>query len=151
MKREKFAKIAATAVLIISLTAAAGPRSNPIAVRVAGYKDLGATYKAVNDSVRRGSLAAMPGLAVRIVAASRAQYDWFPPQSGPRQGVKTAAKPEIWTRVAEFRAAQDRFAAQALAFQRAAASGNATTIRSASRQLGASCKGCHDNFRVEQN
>jgi cytochrome c556 len=76
---------------------------------------------------------------------------WFPAGSGPQPGVKTAAKPEIWTRAADFRRAQDAFAAQAVAFQNVANGGNADAIRAAARSLGATCKGCHDQFRVPKD
>lgn len=127
--------------------------ADQIRARIAGYRDLGEAFKAVNDGLRRGGLAPanMVRLADRITASSRAQYGWFPAGSGAARGVKTAAKPEVWSRAAEFRAAQDRFAQQAQAFRRVAASGDAAALRTASRQLGASCKSCHDTFRIEND
>jgi cytochrome c556 len=124
--------------------------ADQIQARIAGYRELGEAFKAVNDGLRRGGLAPadMVRLADRIAASGRAQYSWFPAGSGSVRGVKTAAKPEIWSRAAEFRATQDRFAQQAQAFRRVAASGDAAALRTASRQLGASCKSCHDIFRI---
>jgi cytochrome c556 len=89
--------------------------------------------------------------ARQIRNASNAMRNWFPAGSGPQPGVKTAAKPEIWTQAAAFRQKQDAFAAQAVAFQNAANSGNVDAIRAASRSLGATCKGCHDQFRVPKD
>jgi len=130
-------------------TIAATP-ADSIRSRVAGYRALGAAFKATNDLVRAGNFVS-PGLrqaAGQISAASRGQYGWFPAGSGPQSRLKTAARAEIWSRTAEFRAAQDAFARQAATFERIAASGNEAAIRSGVRQLGASCKGCHDTFRV---
>jgi cytochrome c556 len=145
-----WALVAAGAVLAMPLMAAPG---DPIGARIAGYRDLGAAFKSVNDGVRRGSATPqqMQRLAGQISASARAQYGWFPAGSGPRSGVKTAAMPKIWTRPSEFRAAQDAFARQAQAFQRVAASGDATALRASARQLGASCKGCHDAFRADSD
>ena len=140
----------AGALLAAPLMAAPGDQ---IKARIAGYRDLGATFKSVNDGVRRGSATPdqMRQWAGRISALAQAQYGWFPAGSGPRPGVKTAARAEIWTRGREFRTAQDGFARQAQAFQQVAARGDAAALRTAARQLGASCKGCHDAFRVESD
>lgn len=127
--------------------------ANEVATRVQGYKALGAAYKTVSDGLRRGSpdLAAMRAAARAIRASARQQYSWYPASSAPGKGVKTAAKPQIWANRAAFRAAQDKFAQRAEAFEKAAATGDVAAMRSASRLLGASCKGCHDEFRVEND
>jgi cytochrome c556 len=141
--------VAPLAVLGAAAAIAATP-ADAIRSRIAGYRALGAAFKTTNDLVRAGNLAS-PGLrqaAAQISAAARGQYGWYPAGSGPHSRLKTAARAEIWTRGAEFRAAQDAFARQAAAFERIAASGNQAAIRSGVRQLGASCKGCHDNFRM---
>jgi cytochrome c556 len=122
-----------------------------VATRVAGYKDLGAAFKGVNDEVRRGSISQIPILAKRISAAAKDQYHWFPASSGPGKGIKTAAKLDIWSNAAAFKVAQDRFAAQAKTFQAMSLSKDSAAIRSAARQLGAACKACHDGFRDEED
>lgn len=116
--------------------------------RIAEYRELGAAFKSVNDGLRGEPQVALIRISARqVVNASRAQYNWFPAGSGPAPGVRTGAKPEIWTQAAKFRAAQDAFAQQAAALQRAANAGNADAIRTEARKLGATCKGCHDTFR----
>ena len=49
---------------------------------------------------------------------------------------------------ASFQAAQNAFIAQAAEFQTAVGSGNVATMRAKARTLGATCKACHDSFRV---
>lgn len=119
--------------------------------RIAGYRQLGASFKAVNDGLRAPSppMAQIQAAARQIRSAASQQYGWFPAGSGPRPGVKTAAKPEIWAQGARFRQLQDGFAAQANTLQRAVDGGNVTAIRTAARSLGGSCKACHDQFRAE--
>lgn len=144
-------------IALIAFAATAVPLlANPagdVRSRIAGYRDLGAAFKAVNDGLRGGNAqpAQIQQQARRIVAASQAQYRWFPAGSGAQAGVKTAAKPEIWAQAPRFRAAQDAFAAQAAQFQRAAAGGNVDAIRSEARKLGGTCKGCHDTFRTPED
>ncbi|HEX7857556.1 MAG TPA: cytochrome c [Sphingobium sp.] len=127
--------------------------ADQVKIRVSGYKALGAAYKSVNDSLRSGSPdgATIQRAAGQIRNASREQYKWFPVGSGPQAGVKTAAQPAIWARAPEFRAAQDAFARQADAFQKVAATNDFAAIKAESRKLGAACKGCHDNFRAEDD
>jgi cytochrome c556 len=123
--------------------------ADQVRARVAGFRALGAAYKSANDSLRRQDIAKIRQASVQIGGAARNMQSWFPRGSGPQPGVKTAAKPEIWARPAEFRAAADAFARQAQAFQRVAAGNDMSAIRSASRALGGTCKGCHDQFKVE--
>ena len=144
-------RLAATllfAVVAVPLLAAPADLAR---TRIAGYRQLGASFKAVNDSLRAPSppLAKIQAAVRQIRTAATQQYRWFPAGSGARPGIKTAAKPEIWTQRVRFRQLQDGFAAQANALQRAASGGNAAAMRTAARRLGASCKACHDQFRAE--
>lgn len=142
--------LAALLLLAVAAPGQAAP-ADQVRTRVEGYRALGATYKAVNDGLRAPSpsLPAMQTAATRIRNAAALQYRWFPAGSGPQPGVKTGARPEIWAQPARFRAAQDAFAAQAVAFDKAVKGGDFAAIKSASRTLGATCKGCHDQFRNE--
>jgi cytochrome c556 len=145
-------RFALSAALLSAPLLAATP-ADQVKIRVDGLKALGAAFKTVNDTLRSGSAPAgqLQRAADQIESASRAQYRWFPAGSGPSAGVKTAAKPEIWSRAGEFRAAQDNFARQAGVFKRAVASGNQTAVQAEVRRLGGTCKACHDNFRVAKD
>ena len=140
-------------VFVFTIGIAAAPLlarpADQIRVRTAGYKDMGAAFKSVLDGLRSRNLppAVAQQAATRISNAARNQYGWFPAGSGPQPGVKTAAKPEIWTRAGDFRRAQDTLAAQAMHFQAAVASGDAARIRTEALKLGGACKQCHDTFR----
>jgi cytochrome c556 len=145
------------AILVLAATtlppvasAAPAPAADIVKTRVAGLRELGAAFKNAMDGLRGGEpqTIMIRQSAREIKSAAQAQYQWFPAGSGPQRGVKTLAKPEIWTKPAEFRAAQDNLAKQADAFQRAAMSGNADAMRASARSLGGACKGCHDQFRT---
>jgi cytochrome c556 len=71
----------------------------------------------------------------------------FPEGSGPEAGVRTNAKPEIWTdragfeaKAADYAAAADRLAELAQGEDAAAFSAQWTVVR-------ASCQSCHDGYK----
>ena len=121
--------------------------------RVAGLRQLGAAFKNVNDELKSGTPQPMvlQISARQIRDAAKAQYGWFPAGSGPQAGVKTRAKPEIWTQPAQFKAAQDNLSAQADAFAKVVAGGDTTAIAAQAKQLGAACGACHHQFRADEH
>lgn len=142
---------AAPLLLAIMATPLLAAPADQVRTRAAGYRQLGASFKAVNDALRASS-PSLPQIRAgigQIRVAALKQYGWFPAGSGPAPGVKTAARPEIWRQPAQFRKLQDRFAAQSQELERVAKSGDVAAIRTAARSMGASCKACHDQFREE--
>ncbi|WP_324699258.1 c-type cytochrome [Novosphingobium aerophilum] len=140
----------ATAAVATPLLAAP---ADTVRSRIAGYRELGAAFKAVNDGLRGGEVQTVliAQSAREIRNASRGQYEWFPAGSGPQSGAKTRAKGEIWAQPAKFRTAQDAFAKAADDFQRAVAGKDVAAIRTGAQKLGATCKGCHDSFRAPES
>ena len=125
---------------------------DPYKARIDSYRELGAAFKNVNDELRKPApqIYIIQLSARQIRSTAQAQYGFFPAGSGPKPGIKTAAKPEIWTQPAPFKAAQDAFARQAQAFAAAAQAGNPAAIRIQAKALGQTCAGCHKSFRVEK-
>jgi cytochrome c556 len=136
------------------------PRSRPAAMvpadvikaRQAGFKELGGASKAVRDGFAASEMpmAIMQQSANKFKATAAAMPRWFPAGSGGTATLKSAAKPEIWSKPADFRTALNNFSTQANAFHAAVATGNADNIKAAFRSLGGTCKGCHDQFKVEE-
>ena len=120
--------------------------------RIAGFREIGAAFKAINDQLRSG--APQPYLlqvsAREIVNGTRNQYRWFPAGSGPKPGIKTRAKPAIWAQAAKFKTHQDNFAAKAGALAAAIKGGDAARIQAAVKDLGGACKACHTVYREEE-
>jgi cytochrome c556 len=160
-----FAVLAVSAAAVPLLAVPAGQARKPapaatpapmapadaIRAREAGFKEMGAAFKNVMDGMRgEPQLIVVQQSARMIKAHSQNIYRWFPAGSGPRPGVKTAAKAEIWSKPAEFRVATDNLAKAANTLMTAAASRNTDAIRASLRPLGAACKGCHDPFRVPE-
>jgi cytochrome c556 len=135
-------------MVITPLISASAAPAEAVHARIEGFKQLGVAYKGVNDAIRAGDLAQIRTGVAQMKRAGVSIYQWFPAGSGPQSGVKTATKPEAWTNSQQFRQAQDAFAGALVPLERAATSGDLDAVRSASRSVGATCKGCHDSFRV---
>ncbi|MFT4935708.1 MAG: cytochrome c556 [Pseudoalteromonas distincta] len=134
--------------------AAASDAPVPAAVteRQEGYKALGASFKVINDQLKTDA----PDMAQIIPAAERMNAlasqipTWFPAGTGPQDGVKTDALATVWTDPEGFAAAQARLAEATTRLQELAMAGDVAGLREHVRVVGASCGGCHDNYRVEQ-
>ena len=62
----------------------------------------------------------------------------------------TDSKPEVWTDAAGFKAAQVKFEGAVDKLSVAANSGDLERVRAAFGDVGASCKACHDSYRVKK-
>jgi cytochrome c556 len=124
--------------------------ADTIAARQKGLKAAGAAFKTLRDESQAGSFDAdkVKAAAADIKLAATQIPTWFPAGSGAETGVKTAAKPEIWSDPEGFKSARDSFVEQAGKFSDLAAGGgvNADAVKS----LGQTCGGCHDKYRVKQ-
>lgn len=138
----------AAALIHARPTAADAPATEQQKARHDHYHQLGEAFKAVRDQSRSSSpdFAALQKSAQAVKDASVDQGKWFPKGSGPEAG-KTRALPEIWTKPADFEAAQKLFADSAPALLAAAQAGDIEAVRSSFRNVGKACKNCHDNFR----
>jgi cytochrome c556 len=114
------------------------------------YEALGEAFKTVRDN-SRGSpdFAALDKAVALIQKATVDQAQWFPKGSGPEAG-KTRAMPEVWTKPAEFAAAQKMFADRAEPLAAAVKARDADALGKAFRELGGACKNCHDSFRAPE-
>jgi cytochrome c556 len=65
---------------------------------------------------------------------------------GTDRGALTKADPKVWSEPEKFKAAFDRFTVAAKALP--AAAGDLATLKTALAELGKTCKGCHDNYRM---
>jgi len=154
-----------TALLLISGLAVAAPLGMLVAqddhahsegiykVRHDGMHKLGDAFKVIRDQTQAGSpdAAAIKQAAEVVNEVAVDQYKWYPAGSGPKAGVKTRAKAEIWSKPQDFEAAQKLFAEQAKKLHTAAAGGNVAAVKAQFGEVGKSCKNCHDNFRAPED
>jgi cytochrome c556 len=121
--------------------------------RQAALRDIGGAFKGISDELKAASpsLAAISHYARQIDDLTQQQKFWFPAGTGPEAEIETKARPEIWRSPEEFRQAQSAFSENAHKLVKAAQSGNVAAIQAQWRELGKSCKGCHDKFREEED
>jgi cytochrome c556 len=82
-----------------------------------------------------------------VVTMSRLPYVAF--TEGSDKVGNTRAKPEVWSKRADFDAAAKKTQEELVKLQAAAKTGNIDQIKAAFGAAGQSCKACHDNFRNE--
>jgi cytochrome c556 len=145
--KQRKSVLAISAVIVCASVYAATPLEMQKA-RHEHFEDLGDAFKAVRD----GSKAATPDFAALLKAAEIVQKatvdqpQWFAKGTGTEAG-KTRALPEIWSKPAEFEAAQKMFADRAPALVAAAKAKDIDAVGKAFKELGGACKNCHETFR----
>jgi len=146
MPRTLFRSIVAVAVLVPVVHAATPVETQK--ARHEHYEELGKAFKAVRDGMNASSpdFAALQKNAETINEASVNQQQWFPKGTGPEAG-KTRALPEIWSKPADFEAAQKMFADRAPKLLAAVKSKDVDAVKAAFKETGGACKNCHDTFR----
>jgi cytochrome c556 len=151
MTNKRWALCLAMIVAVPAVGFAAAP--DTIKARQANFKKMGAATKAIVDEIRKsdGSVAVIRINGAALSKAGAAALRAFPRGTGPTAGVKTAALPEIWTKPKEFEAARQKFLTASRAFNAVAAKGDMAQVRTAFGALGATCKGCHDQFRAKDD
>lgn len=122
-----------------------------IATRQAGFKQMGAAFKGLNDELKAGTpdKAKLAGFAKTMNTQARLVPTWFPKGSGAESGVKTKAKPGVWTEPAKFATLAKNLQTETGKLQTVAASGDLDALRAQVRATGGSCKACHDAYRAE--
>ena len=152
-RHAKTSRAAIALVLALSATGAlaASAAETAIATRQAGYKKIGAAFKAINEELKKGSpdMKLIAANSAVVNAQSQQIPKWFPKGSGPEAGVKTKAKPAIWAEPAKFAAAGTKLQTEAAKLQAFAAAGNLDGVKSQVRAVGGSCKSCHESYRAE--
>jgi cytochrome c556 len=146
MPRHLF-RSAVVVALLIPIVHAATPVETQKA-RHEHYEELGKAFKAVRDQSNASTpdFAALQKNAEVVNEASVNQQQWFPKGTGPEAG-KTRALPEIWSKPADFEAAQKMFSDRAPKLLAAAKAKDIDAVKAAFKETGGACKNCHDTFR----
>jgi cytochrome c556 len=143
----------AAAISVATGAVFASSVEDTIKSRQAHLKDLGAAFKEVRDLLRNSQPdpAKLKSSADQIANLAAQLPNWFPKGSGPEAGIKTDAKPEIWSDPAGFERAVKLLQEEAPKLQQLAAANDVAGIRAQVGKLGGACKNCHDSYRVPQN
>ncbi|MEA3043800.1 MAG: hypothetical protein QOJ53_991 [Sphingomonadales bacterium] len=148
--------ILGAAVAAIVTTAAAQNRApaaaDTIHARQARYKQMGAAMKGIREELRGDapSLDALRRDSGLIAGYALQLLRWFPPGSGAETGVRTRARPEIWTNNHGFHRAGADLLVAARALEAAARSGDVARIRAAAPPVARACSACHDDYRAPE-
>jgi cytochrome c556 len=153
LKRSKIVIMTAALGVVVAMGVQAAAPTDVIKERQDGLKSMGKIFKSVADQLRAGNLdpATVKEASATITKTADAMANWFPVGSGTEAGVKTAAKPEIWSDNATFMAARQKLVEEAGKFAALANAGDMASIGGGVRGLGGACKGCHDKFRVKED
>ena len=116
------------------------------------FEAIGKAMKAMGDELKKGE-----GASIDTIKASAAKINdsapkiagWFPPGSGVAVAPKSDALPAIWEKPAEFQTAVQKFVDEAAKFNTLAQAGDLATIGGGMKALGGTCKGCHDQFKKD--
>ena len=131
--------------------ASEGAAERAVAARQAGFKQIGAAFKAVNDELRAGKpdLTEISAAAARLETHASQLPTWFPRGSGPESGAKTGARAAVWSDAAGFADAAANLRTQTSRLAVLAREGELAPVRKQAAQVGAACKSCHTAYREE--
>jgi cytochrome c556 len=126
------------------------PPSVVIKGRQSNYRRMEAAMSAISDQLR----AVRPSL--QDIGVQSAWLDHFggqllrefPRGTGPEAGVRTRARPAIWSNPRGFQRAGGRLLVAARGMRAAALRGDLVRVRAAFPLVRAACNGCHRDFRA---
>ena len=137
------------AALLAAGSAFAAGMADAVTSRQAQFKTLGASFKALNDEIRKGDpdMKKIRASAAVVRKASLEIPRWFPRGSGAEAGVKTKVLPSAWSDAAGFAQASKDFAAEAAKLQALAAGDDADDLRAQAKTVAQTCGTCHTKYR----
>lgn len=140
-------------VFLSALAADGDAMEDVIKSRQQNLRDMGGAFKGINDELKKDKpmVTLIKQYAEQIDDLAQQQKHWFPAGSGPEAGVKTAAKPEIWTKPADFKKVQDALIVESAKFLQVVAGNDLDAIKAETRLLGQACGACHRPFRVKED
>lgn len=129
-----------------------GP-ANVIELRQANFEAMGDAFKAIRAQLEGETpdFAVIEESAQTISARITANKDQFPEGTGIDWGAETEALEVIWEKPEEFAQKADDLVAASGALAAAAAAEDIAQVQEAVKNLGGSCKACHDVFRLDKD
>ncbi|MEM7665285.1 MAG: cytochrome c [Pseudomonadota bacterium] len=124
-----------------------------IEVRQDNFEQIGDAFKAIRGQLEAGSpdFAVVEEAATTINTNAQKIGDHFPEGTGMDAGYDTEALATIWEKPEDFTAAHQKLVETSQGLIAAAQSGDASAVQAQVGELGKSCKGCHDQFRVDDD
>ena len=134
-------------------TAATGDAPAEIAQRQDNFEAIGDAFKAIRGQLEGGSpdLAVIGASATDINTRAQAIGDYFPAGTSVEDGFDTEALPAIWEKPEEFATATQNLVEASATLASLAEGGDAAAVLEQVKEMGGTCKACHDNFRVDDD
>jgi cytochrome c556 len=131
---------------------AAATAADAIHARQAGFKQMSAAFKGLNDQLNSPApdKAQVAALSKRVNEIAPQIGGWFPAGTGPEAGVKTRAKPDIWAKPAEFQAAARALPVETAKLASLGAMGDIEAAKAQFKVVGGKCGACHTPFREKE-
>lgn len=132
---------------------AAGPAPAEIEQRQDNFEAIGDAFKAIREELDTDApdLAFVKTQAEDISARAETAKGLFPANTSVADGYDTEALPAIWEKPEEFGEKAQALVEAAAEMASLAESGDAAAVAAAVGTVGKTCKGCHDNFRVDDD
>jgi cytochrome c556 len=146
LKKLTFVLLALSLTAVFSASTLAAEAEDLIKYRKSVMKAIGGHMGAIAAIVQgKVDVNHLRGHAIGLNAASKGVRDIFPAESADGE---TEARMEIWQNPDEFKQAVMQFETAADGFLGAV--DNGADVGAALKELGGSCKNCHDNFRQKK-
>jgi cytochrome c556 len=145
------ALVSGAALTAVALGGLAIAADNPaVTTRQANYKELQRTMGGINAELQKEApdMALVKAGAAKVRELASHIPSWFPAGSGPETGMKTAAKPEVWSDGKGFAAAAKHLQDETVKLQTIADAGDLEAVKAQTKATSAACKACHDVYRV---
>lgn len=129
------------------------PAAKAVVARHQNFKQLGGAFKSIFDELKKDApdKAVISASAQKMNTLAGQEASWFLEGTGAEAGVKTGAKPEIWSDPKGFAAAVQKLQTETGKLQQVASAGELAAIKAQVQATGGACKTCHDKFRVPDN
>lgn len=115
------------------------------------FEGIGDAFKAVRGELERDTpdFTLIAAKATDINARAGLISGHFPVGTSVDDGFDTEALPSIWQKPEEFKAAAQKLVDESAKLVTIAAEGNKAATGAQAMAMGGSCKGCHDQFRLD--
>lgn len=115
------------------------------------FEAIGAAFKAVRGELEKDApdFALVAAKANDINARSAKISDLFPAGTSVDDGYDTEALAAIWKKPEEFKAAAGKLGDESAKLASLAGAGDKAAVGAQAMAMGGACKGCHDQFRLD--
>lgn len=119
--------------------------------RQENFKAIGGAFKAVRGELESDApdFALIAAKAGDINARAQQIPNHFPALTGVDEGYDTEALAAIWKKPEEFKAAAAKLADESTKLATIAGGGSKDAVAAQAMAMGGACKGCHDQFRLD--